>query len=83
MMGESHAGPWLEHRNAFQGEVRHGSLRESLFNLSSMEGLEEQRQSMVLEFYCRNAERKREGTKREIGHDHMERRGKRGREGED
>jgi hypothetical protein len=31
---------------------------------------------MVLEFYCRKAERKREGRKREASHDHVERGGK-------
>ena len=41
-------------------------------------GLDEQRLSMVLELYCRKAERKREGRKREAGHGHEER----GREGE-
>jgi hypothetical protein len=46
-----------------------------------MAGLDEQRQSVVLELYCRKAGRKREGRKREICHDHMERRGKGGREG--
>ena len=40
-----------------------------------MAGLDEQRQSMVLELYCRKAGRKREGRKRErnAGHGHMER----------
>jgi hypothetical protein len=32
---------------------------------------------MVLELYCRKAERKREGRKRETGHGQEERRGKR------
>jgi hypothetical protein len=32
-----------------------------------MVGLDEQRQSMVLELYCRKAGRKREGRKRERG----------------
>jgi hypothetical protein len=32
-----------------------------------MAGLDEQRQSMVLELYCRKAERKRGGRKRERG----------------
>ena len=35
---------------------------------------------MVLEFYCRKAERKREGRKRGAGHGHVERGGKRGEE---
>jgi hypothetical protein len=34
---------------------------------------------MVLEFYCRKAERKREGRKREASHGYMERGGKEGR----
>jgi hypothetical protein len=52
------SGPWLEHRMAFWWEVRHRSLGESLSHLSSMVGLKDQRQSMVLEFYCRKAGRK-------------------------
>jgi hypothetical protein len=40
---------WLECRKAFQWEVRHGSLGESLSHRSSMAGLDEQRQSTVLE----------------------------------
>jgi hypothetical protein len=36
---------------------------------------------MVLELYCRNAEKKREGRKREISHGHMERSGEGWREG--
>ena len=69
-------GPWLEHRKAFWWEVRCGSLGESLFHLSSTAGLQEQRQSMVLELYCRKAERKKEGRKRErAGHGHVERSG--------
>jgi hypothetical protein len=35
-------------------------IRESLSHRSSTVGLDEQRQSMVLEFYCRKAERKRD-----------------------
>ena len=46
-----------------------------------MADLDEQRQSMVLELYCRKAGRKREGRKRETGHGHMERGGTREREG--
>jgi hypothetical protein len=50
-----------------------------------MEGLDEQRQYMGLELYCRKAERRREGRERErervrereTGHGHMER-GKKG-----
>jgi hypothetical protein len=45
-----------------------------------MVGLDDQRQSMVLELYCRKAGRKREGRKRETGHDHVERGGKEKRE---
>ena len=41
-----------------------------------MEGLDEQRQSIVLELYCRKTERKREGKrKRGVSHSHMERMG--------
>jgi hypothetical protein len=58
---------------AFWWEVRHSLLGESLSHLSSMAGLDEQRQSIVLELYCRKAGRKREGRKRETGHGHMER----------
>ena len=58
--GESHwFGPWLEHRKAFQREVRHSSSGEGLFLCSNTAGLDEQRWSMVLELYCRKAERKR------------------------
>jgi hypothetical protein len=45
---------------AFWWEVRRGSLGESLSHHSSTVGLDEQRQSMVLELYCRKAGRKRE-----------------------
>ena len=38
-----------------------------------MVGLDEQRRSMLLELYCRKAERKRKGRKGEVGHGHMER----------
>jgi hypothetical protein len=41
-----------------------GLLGESLSYHSSTAGLDEQRQSMVLELYCRKAERKREGRER-------------------
>jgi hypothetical protein len=37
--------------------------------------LDEQRQSMLLELYCRKAGRKREDRKRETGHGQVERRG--------
>jgi hypothetical protein len=58
------SGLWLEHRKAFLLEIRHSSLRESLSHHSSIVGLDEQRQSMVLELYCRKAGRKREGRER-------------------
>jgi hypothetical protein len=58
---------WLEHRMAFWQEVRRSSLGESLSHRSSTAGIDEQRQSMVLELYCRMAGRKREGKKRERG----------------
>jgi hypothetical protein len=87
LLGGTHRGErpwshlWLEHRKAFLQEVRWGSLRESLSHCSSKAGLDEQRQSMVLELYCRKAERKREGRKRKAGHGHLERGGKGEREG--
>jgi hypothetical protein len=37
---------------------------------------------MVLELYCRKAERKREGRKREASHGHVKKGEKRGEEGE-
>ena len=46
------------------GEVKRGSLGESLSHCSSTVGLDKQRQSVVLELYCRKTERKREGRKR-------------------
>ena len=46
---------WLEHRKAFHREVKSGSLEESLSHHPSTEGLDEQRQSMVLELYYRKA----------------------------
>jgi hypothetical protein len=58
---------WLECRKAFQQEVRHGSLGGNLFHHSSTAGLDEQRQSMVLELYCRKTGRKRESRKKERG----------------
>jgi hypothetical protein len=58
------SGLWLEHRKAFWREIRHGSLGESLSYHPSTAGLDEQRQSMVLELYCRKAEGKRKGRKR-------------------
>jgi hypothetical protein len=69
--------PWLEGRKAFQWEVRCCSLEESLCHHSSTVGLDEQRRSMVLELYCRKAERKRENKgKRGVSHGHVERGGK-------
>jgi hypothetical protein len=41
-------------------------------------GLDEQRESVVLDLNCRKAERKKKGRKRETGHGYMERRGKGG-----
>jgi hypothetical protein len=46
-------------------EVRRSSLGESLFHHSSTAGLDDQRQSTVLELYCRKAGRKRDGRKRD------------------
>jgi hypothetical protein len=61
-------------------------LGESLSHCSSTAGLDEQRQSLVLELYCRKARGKREGRKeRKTGHGQEERRGKekeRGKAGE-
>ena len=67
---------------AFCREVRGGWLGESPPHHSSMADLDDQRQSMVLELYCRKAERKREGRKREASHGHVERGGKGEGEGE-
>ena len=50
--------PWLERRKAFWREVRRGSIVQTL------KGLDEQSRSMVLELYCRKAERKREGKRK-------------------
>jgi hypothetical protein len=64
---------------AFWREVRHGLLGESPSHYSSTVGLDGQRQSMVLELYCRKAGGKREGRERErerereAGHGHVER----------
>jgi hypothetical protein len=52
-------GLWLEHRMAFWREVRHCSLGERLSHRSSIVGLHDQRQPMVLELYCRKAGRKK------------------------
>ena len=73
MLGGSHVGKslwsglWIESRKAFWQEVKCISLEESLSHCSSTACLDEQRQSMVLELYCRKAGRKREGRKRERG----------------
>jgi hypothetical protein len=56
-------------------EDRCGSLGESLFHHSSIVGLDAQRWSMVLELYCKKAERKREGKrKRGVSDGYMEKR---------
>ena len=50
-------------------------MGESLSRSSNTVVLDEQRESMVLELYCRKAERKREGKrKRGASHGHVERR---------
>ena len=65
-LGVSQAGesPWF-HWSV--GRPFSGRLGESLSHHSSMAGLDEQSQSMVLELYCRKAGRKRKGRKRERG----------------
>jgi hypothetical protein len=45
----------LEHRKSFHWEIRKGSLGESLSHCPGTVGLDEQRQNMVIELYCRNA----------------------------
>jgi hypothetical protein len=62
--------------------VRCGSLGENLFHCSSTAGLDEQRQYMVSELYCKKAKEKEKRYKREAGHGHIKRRGKEGRKGE-
>ena len=69
-------------RKAFRPEIRNSSLGESLSHPPNAVSLDEQRQSMVLELYCRKAGRKREGRRererdREKG---LERKRVRGRE---
>jgi hypothetical protein len=59
-------------------EVRHSSLGESLSHCSSTVGLDEQRQSMVLELYYTKTERNKECRKREASHGPMERRDREG-----
>jgi hypothetical protein len=69
-LGGSHAGEslwsglWLECRKAFWQEDRNGSSGESLFHRSSTVGLAEQRESMVLELYCKKADRNKEGKRK-------------------
>ena len=64
MLGGSHMGEspwsglWLEHRMAFWWEVICCTLGESLFLSSGKAGLGDQRQSKVLELYCRKGGRK-------------------------
>ena len=58
-------------------------FRRKPIHHSNTLNLDEQRQSMVLELYCRRAGRKREGRKREAGHGHVERGGEEEREKED
>ena len=85
MLGGSHTGenPWsvAGMQEGLLREVRCSSLGESLSHHSRTEGLYDQRQFMVLELYCRQAGRKREGRKRESGHGHVEKRGMGGRGG--
>jgi hypothetical protein len=64
--GESeHSGSGLKHMKAFHGEIRKGSLGESLSHPPSAVGLDEQRHSMVLELYYRKAGRKEKVEERE------------------
>jgi hypothetical protein len=70
------SGLWLECRKAFWQEARCGSLGESLSHSSIKSGLEEQRQSMVLELCCRKAGGRGKGRKREAGHSHVEKGGR-------
>jgi hypothetical protein len=55
----------LEYKMAFWQEIRRGLLGESLSHPSSTVGHDEQKQSMVLELYCRKEGRNRGGRKRE------------------
>jgi hypothetical protein len=62
-------------------EIREGLLEETLSYSVCTVGLDEQRQSMVLELSCRKAGRKeRRWKERETGHGQEERRGKGERE---
>ena len=76
VFGPVQPGGWKQWE-AFSWEIRHGSLGEGLFHRSRTGGCDEQRRSMVLEFYCIKAERKREGRKGEASHGHAGR-GERG-----
>ena len=67
---------WLEHKKAFHLEIRSGSLEESLHHHPNTAGLDEQRQSMVLELHCRKAGEKREERERETGHSQDEKGGR-------
>ena len=80
--GESLVPSMTGAQKGLQAGGRRGSLGESLVYHSSTAGLDEQRLSMVLEFYCRKAERKRKGRKGEVDHGHMGRKEKGGGEGE-
>jgi hypothetical protein len=51
--------PW----EAFLREIRHDSLEEGLSHRSSMVSLDERKQSMILELYCR---KQREGEKKVV-----------------
>jgi hypothetical protein len=59
VLGGSHVGEspwfslWLEHKKSFWWEVKRSLLGESLSHPLSTAGLDEQRQSMVSELYCR------------------------------
>ena len=66
----------MEHRKDFLQDVV--LLEESLFHRSSMAGLDEQRQPMILELYCRKAEREKVERERP----EVERSGKGGGEGD-
>ena len=61
------SGPWLEPRKAFQWEVRHALLGKSLSHCSITVGLDEQRQSVVLELYCRKAGERERGEREKWG----------------
>ena len=77
-----HSGSGLEHKKAFHLESRKGSLGESLSHHPSTVGLDEQRQSMVLELYCRKAGGKREERERKRERAAMAKRREGGRERE-